>query len=62
MPLDTISSSPLKYFSIMDRSLDDAIWLVVTVMPFHDSRIQSIPVLDLYDLKRLLICPTLSCS
>ena len=49
------SSRPLKYFSMMERSLGEATSLVVMVMPFRDVRIQSEHTLDLCTLRRLLM-------
>jgi len=55
MSLDSRSLSSLKYFSIKVRSLEAATVLVVIVMPFYDSLMQSMLMLDLYDLRKLLI-------
>ena len=45
----------LIYFSIMLMSDDEAIWLVVTMMPLLSERRKSAVTLDLMDLKSLLI-------
>ena len=45
--LDDISSIPLKYCSIKVRSLGAATELVVMVIPFQDSQMQSTLILDL---------------
>ena len=55
MSLDSRSLSSLKYFSIKVRLLEAATVLVVIVMPFYDSLMQSMLMLDLYDLRKLLI-------
>ena len=53
--LNSRPSSPLKYFSMKERSLETTTVLVVIMIPFHDSQMQSMFMLDLYDLRRLLI-------
>ena len=41
------SSRPLKYFSMMVRSLGDATLFVVMEMPLRDNQMQSMRTLDL---------------
>ena len=53
--MDLRLSSPLKYFSMNVRSLEAATTLVVIVMLFHNSLMQLMLMLDLYDLRRPLI-------
>jgi len=48
-------SDSLIYFSMMLMSDDEAIWLVVTIMPLLSERRKLAVTLDLLDLRSLLM-------
>ena len=48
-------SDSLIYFLMMLMSDDEAIWLVVTIMPLLSERRKSAVTLDLLDLRSLLM-------
>ena len=48
-------SDSLIYFSMMLMSDDEVIWLVVTIMPLLSEQRKSAVILDLLDLRSLLM-------